>query len=69
MKEIEITVKVFDSVEKTKNILARQGLCKTRSVSKSFLDSVLLKSLFQAPFGSRFIVSFKSSIICSYISG
>ncbi len=26
MKEIEITVKVFDSVEKTKNILARQGL-------------------------------------------
>ena len=26
MKEIEITVKVFDSVEKTKDILARQGL-------------------------------------------
>ena len=26
MREIEITVKVFDSVEKTKDILARQGL-------------------------------------------
>ena len=26
MKEIEITVKVFDSIEKTKDILARQGL-------------------------------------------
>ena len=28
MKETKIIVKVFDSVEKIKNILARQGLCK-----------------------------------------
>lgn len=49
MREIEITVKVFDSVEKTKDILARQGLkiVDTYSTKDIYLsqDTNLLQSI------------------------